>query len=226
MFDHFLQPMTDLPAYLKKHGPVEPTSFYVNPYSEYHNAADSGLTTWEIMSKDPDKIKTFQIGLTTGDAMVPVVGYYDFNQLALTDEEIQQDPERVSLVDIGGGVGNVVQRILQASPKLNPSNIVLEDLESILELSEKEKSAPEGVRKVVHDFWTPQPIKGKPDPIPLPPLHDSYAQNRLLTLFLFRCIAQGQRHTISAESSTTIATISAPKLSSRSSLSWHQTHGS
>ncbi|RVX74920.1 hypothetical protein B0A52_01197 [Exophiala mesophila] len=160
MFDHFLQPMTDLPAYIKKHGPVEPTSFYINPYSEYHNAADSGLTTWEIMSKDPEKLKTFQIGLTTGDAMVPVVGYYDFNQLALTDEEVQQTPDRVSLVDIGGGVGNVVKRILDASPSLNPKNIVLEDLAPILEMSEKENVAPEGVRKVVHDFWTPQPIQG------------------------------------------------------------------
>ena len=232
MFDHFLQPMTDLPAYIKKHGPVEPTSFYINPYSEYHNAADSGLTTWEIMSKDPEKLKTFQIGLTTGDAMVPVVGYYDFNQLALTDEEVQQTPDRVSLVDIGGGVGNVVKRILDASPSLNPKNIVLEDLAPILEMSEKENVAPEGVRKVVHDFWTPQPIQGKPvNPKPRPsspPLLVATHQHRThyshSSLFFF--VIQVQKHTTSVASSTTTVMNSAPKLSNRSSLFWHQTRES
>ncbi|KAL2421756.1 O-methyltransferase gsfC [Exophiala dermatitidis] len=160
MFDHFLQPMTDLPRYLKKHGPVEPTSFYVNPYSDYHNASDSGLTTWEIMSKDPAKLKTFQIGLTTGDALVPVTGYYDFDQLALTEEELAHNPERVSLVDIGGGVGNTVKRILDAYKKLDPKHVVLQDQENVIDMAAKEKIVPEGVRLMKHDFWTPQPVKG------------------------------------------------------------------
>lgn len=160
MFDHFLQPMTDLPKYLKKHGAVEPTSFYCNPYSDYHNASDSGITTWEIMSKDPDKLKTFQIGLTVGDAMVPVTGYYDFNQLALTPEELQQDPGRVSLVDIGGGVGNVLKRILDVYKDLHPKHVVLQDQENIIAMAEKEKIAPDGVRLMKHDFWGPQPVKG------------------------------------------------------------------
>lgn len=161
MFDHFLQPMTDLPKYLAKHGAVEPTSFYINPYSNYHNASDSGLTTWEIMSKDPEKLKTFQIGLTTGDAMVPVTGYYDFNQLALRDEELEKHPDRVSLVDIGGGVGNVVKRILDQYQKLRAENIVLEDLDSIIDMAEKEGTVPKGVRVLKHDFWTEQPVKGE-----------------------------------------------------------------
>ncbi|KAI1608644.1 catechol O-methyltransferase [Exophiala viscosa] len=160
MFDHFLQPMTDLPKYLAKHGTVEPTSFYVNPYSDYHNASDSELTTWEIMSKDPEKLKTFQIGLTTGDAMVPATGYYDFNQLALTEEELEKDPDRVSLVDIGGGVGNVVKRVLGEYKTLKPEHVVLEDLESIIEMAKKEETVPEGVRMLKHDFWTEQPVKG------------------------------------------------------------------
>jgi hypothetical protein len=168
MFDHFLQPMTDLPKYLAKHGAVEPTSFYVNPYSDYHNASDSGQTTWEIMSKDPEKLKTFQIGLTTGDAMVPVTGYYDFDQLALTEEEKQTNPDRISLVDIGGGVGNVVRRILAEYKKLEPKNMALEDQESIIEMAEKQKEAPKGVHLMKHDFWGPQPVKGNFLPFPFP----------------------------------------------------------
>jgi hypothetical protein len=161
MFDHFLQPMTDFPKYLAAHGPVEPTSFYVNPYSDYHNASDSGLTTWEIMSKDPEKLKTFQIGLEIGDVLVPITGYYDFNQLALTPDEKEKDPDRACLVDIGGGVGKVVKKILEESPELNAKNVVLQDQANIMEMAGKEKIAPEGVALMKHDFWTAQPVKGK-----------------------------------------------------------------
>ncbi|KIW89052.1 uncharacterized protein Z519_10537 [Cladophialophora bantiana CBS 173.52] len=160
MFDHFLQPMTDLPKYLAKHGAVEPTSFYVNPYSDYHNASDSGLTTWEIMSKDPEKLKTFQLGLKMGDNLVPVIGYYDFNQLALSEEELQTNPDRAALVDIGGGVGNTVKKVLDEYKKLNPKNVVLQDQKEIIAMAEKEKIAPEGVKLMEHDFWTEQPVKG------------------------------------------------------------------
>lgn len=161
MFDHFLQPMTDLPKYLAKHGATEPTSFYVNPYSDYHQASDSGLTTWEIMSRDPARLKTFQIGLTAGDAMVPVTGYYDFDQLALSDEELRQDPQRVSLVDVGGGVGTVVKRILDEYKGLRAANVVLQDLDAVIEMAERDKTAPQGVRLMRHDFWQPQPVIGE-----------------------------------------------------------------
>ncbi|OAL38833.1 hypothetical protein AYO20_02039 [Fonsecaea nubica] len=160
MFDHFLQPMTDLPKYLAKHGAVEPTSFYVNPYSDYHNASDSGLTTWEIMSKDPEKLKTFQLGLKIGDNLVPIIGYYDFNQLKLTEEELQKTPDRAALVDIGGGVGNTLKKVLDEYRQLDPGNVVLQDQTDVIAMAEKEKIPPEGVKLMEHDFWTEQPVKG------------------------------------------------------------------
>ncbi|KIW28518.1 uncharacterized protein PV07_08177 [Cladophialophora immunda] len=160
MFDHFLQPMTDLPKYLAKRGAVEPTSFYVNPYSDYHNASDSGLTTWEIMSKDPEKLKTFQLGLKMGDNLVPVLGYYDFNQLKLTEDELQKDPNRTALVDIGGGVGNTLKKVLDGYKELDPRNVVLQDQKEIIAMADKEKIPPEGVKLMEHDFWTEQPVKG------------------------------------------------------------------
>ncbi|OAG44110.1 hypothetical protein AYO21_01567 [Fonsecaea monophora] len=160
MFDHFLQPMTDLPTYLAKHGAVEPTSFYVNPYSDYHNASDSGLTTWEIMSKDPEKLKTFQLGLKMGDNLVPIIGYYDFNQLKLTEEELQKTPDRAVLVDIGGGVGNTLKKILDEYKELDPRVVVLQDQTDVIAMAEKEKIPPEGVKLMEHDFWTEQPVKG------------------------------------------------------------------
>ncbi len=55
--------MTEFPKYLKKHGAKEPTSLFQNPYSDYFNASNTGLTTWDIMAKDPDRWKTFQNGL-------------------------------------------------------------------------------------------------------------------------------------------------------------------
>ncbi|KIY02612.1 uncharacterized protein Z520_01077 [Fonsecaea multimorphosa CBS 102226] len=160
MFDHFLQPMTDLPKYLAKRGAVEPTSLLVNPYSDYHNASDSGLTTWQIMSKDPEKLKTFQLGLKMGDNLVPVLGYYNFNALKLTEEELQNNPDRVALVDIGGGVGNTLKKILDEYKELDPRTVVLQDQKDVIAMAEKEKIVPEGVKLMEHDFWTEQPVKG------------------------------------------------------------------
>lgn len=116
------------------------------------------------MSKDPEKLKTFQVGLEIGDVLVPITGYYDFNQLALTGEEKEKDPRRVSLVDIGGGVGKVVKKILEEYTELQARNVVLEDQVNVMEMAEKENIVPEGVKLMKHDFWTEQPIKGESEP--------------------------------------------------------------
>lgn len=105
--------------------------------------------------KDPDRWHAFQVGLGLADSLVPTTGYFDFEALA-TD-----DPERVAFVDVGGGIGNKLNEILKASPKLKPESTVLQDQPSTIEMAKKEKVPPEGVKMMEHDFWKEQPIKGK-----------------------------------------------------------------
>ena len=155
MHDEFLAPMTELPAYLKKHGGKEPTSLYLNPYSDYFNASEQGLTTWDIMSRDPERIKVFQQGLGIADNGVPTTGFFDFGQYDV------DKGDRMSLVDIGGGIGNKTKLILEASPSLKPERCMVQDQPNIIEMATKNRVVPEGVKLVVNNFWDGQPVKGK-----------------------------------------------------------------
>lgn len=156
MHDEFLAPMSELPAYLKKHGAAEPTSLYLNPYSDYFNASEQGLTTWDIMSRDPERIVVFQKGLGIADMAVPTTGYFDFDRFQTAEDE-----DRLELVDMGGGIGNKMKLILEASTKLNPKKCMVQDQPNVIEMAKKQRVVPEGVQLVVNDFWKGQPVKGK-----------------------------------------------------------------
>jgi hypothetical protein len=65
----------------------------------------------------------------------------------------------VLFVDVGGSVGHDVMAFWKKFPDAKGA-LVVEDLEEILEKIE-EGTLDADVRKVAHDFFTPQPIKGK-----------------------------------------------------------------
>jgi O-methyltransferase domain len=133
----------------------EPTSLYENPYSDYFNASNTGLTTWDITPKDPDRRYTFQVGLDLADSMVPTIGCFDFEALAVADGE-----DRLALVDVGEGIGNKLNEILRASPKLRPETTMLQDQPRTIEMAKKESPAPKTIQMMEHDFWK-EPVKGK-----------------------------------------------------------------
>ena len=91
---------------------------------------------------------------TIKDMMVPTTGYFDFN-IFDTDE-----PDRMSLVDVGGGIGNKLKEILANSPGLKAERCVLQDSESTIAMSKQDNIVP-GAALMVHDFWQEQPVKGK-----------------------------------------------------------------
>lgn len=65
------------------------------------------------------------------------------------------------VVDVGGSYGDVLQMILKAFPGIPAGRVVLQDRISVIEEAEKlDTPALRGVRKMAHDFFTPQPLKG------------------------------------------------------------------
>lgn len=146
--------MTGFSDYLKITGPVEPTSLYNNPYTYAHNLNDSGKTTWDIMAMDREKFATFQKGLGAMDSMCPVLGYYDFDQLATTEDV-------PILVDVAGGQGQSLVAILGAHKKIDPSKCVLQDRAPVLTLAITADVLPKEVQKVEIDFFVEQPVKGR-----------------------------------------------------------------
>lgn len=67
-----------------------------------------------------------------------------------------ESPDRAIFVDIGGSIGHQCARLKAKYPDLS-NRIVLQDREETF----KNAAPIEGVEFMVHDFFTPQPVKGK-----------------------------------------------------------------
>ncbi|KAH0846140.1 O-methyltransferase [Fonsecaea pedrosoi] len=132
----------------------EPDDPLRNPYTHRHGM--DGHPVWEIMAQFPDRLRAFQLGFMSQEDSVPIIGFYDYS--ALYDPE--HDGDRATLVDVGGGQGQSIIQILQAFPTLRPDHMVLQDLPEPIAQAQNSKLLPEGVTAMVHDFWTPQPVKG------------------------------------------------------------------
>lgn len=65
------------------------------------------------------------------------------------------DPERPLFVDVGGGVGHQCVALKKKFPETK-GRVVLQDIPNVLEQAMKYP----GVESMVHDIFTPQPIKG------------------------------------------------------------------
>ena len=150
--DEFLQTMVNFHDYLDARGNFEePSSLTKNPYSWRHN--QDGKTTWEIMAQYPERMKIYQLGLANQDAILPVVGLYDFGKLNTTDT-------RPIMVDVGGGQGQSLVQILNHHQELAAEKMILQDLPAVIELAKTSEALPKGVVKMTHDFFGEQPVKG------------------------------------------------------------------
>jgi hypothetical protein len=144
--------MVNFHDYLDARGNLdEPSSLTVNPYSWRHK--QDGKTTWEIMAQYPERMKVFQQGLGSQEALFPVSGLYDFGKLNTADS-------RPILVDVGGGQGHAIVNILDHHKELAAEKMILQDLPEVIELAKASETLPKGVVKMEHDFFKEQPVKG------------------------------------------------------------------
>lgn len=66
------------------------------------------------------------------------------------------DPSRPVYVNIGGGIGHQCAQFKETFPNI-PGRVVLEDMPHSIA-----KALPTpGVENIAHDFFEPQPVKGK-----------------------------------------------------------------
>lgn len=160
MNDECLSTMVHLHKYVQDRAaednkPVqEPDDPLNNPYTRRHGM--DGHPVWEVMAQFPDRLRAFQLGFMSQEDSVPIIGFYDFSSLY----DPATDGDRATLVDVGGGQGQSIVQILKAFPSLRPDRMVLQDLPEVIAQGNEAKSLPAGVKATVHDFWTPQPVKG------------------------------------------------------------------
>lgn len=144
---------------------TEPYDSTKNPYTAYYK--QEGTPVWSIMMQHPERLQAFQTGMAGLDVAIPVTGHFDFDKLKNTPEE--EASGVVELVDVGGGEGVVLNKILEAHPGLSPERCVLQERPEMIQLAKKNSTLPSKVQLLKHDFMTKQPIKGMTLPFQILP---------------------------------------------------------
>lgn len=143
--------MQPLPRYLA-------TTGYKNPKDPQHlpfNLAFGPELFFEWLPKHPEVLGSFQQWMTAQrEGHTPWLDFYPFRQQVVEGFK-HEDPGAVLLVDMGGGMGHEIEEIRRKFPSL-PGRLVLQDLPSTIEKVE----SSDVMEAMVHDFFTPQPIKG------------------------------------------------------------------
>ncbi|KAM0074320.1 hypothetical protein ACKRZS_013638 [Fusarium odoratissimum] len=157
MYDEWFKHMHNFDDYLLSKGKYEePQDPLYNPYTAYWK--QEGTPVWSIMMQNPERFQTFQTGMAGIDVAIPVTGHFDFS--TLKNDSPDTDNATIELVDVGGGEGTVLNKILEAHPDLSPKNCMLQERPEVIQLAKSKKTLPDGVQLVEHDFMTEQPVKG------------------------------------------------------------------
>ncbi|KAF5578811.1 O-methyltransferase B [Fusarium pseudoanthophilum] len=157
MYDEWFKHMHNFDDYLISKGKYEePQDPLYNPYTAYWK--QEGTPVWSIMMQNPERFQTFQTGMAGIDVAIPVTGHFDFS--TLKSDSSDTDNATIELVDVGGGEGTVLNKILEAHPELSPKNCMLQERPEVIQLAKSKKTLPDDVQLVEHDFMTEQPVKG------------------------------------------------------------------
>jgi demethylsterigmatocystin 6-O-methyltransferase len=112
---------------------------------------------WEWLEKHPEDSAIFDSAMSVQERfpkeMIPP---YPFSG---DIGEVRADPGAVAFVDIGGGFGQAIKRLRGEYPGLK-GRFILQDLPKSIEKIDAVQAKEGGFEPTVHDFFTPQPIKG------------------------------------------------------------------
>jgi hypothetical protein len=150
-------PWVQWPAYFKKYGYKEPKEGNYNPHAFGWGHEDK--TFWEIISMDQERLVDFNQSMNTLDEVLPVTGMYDFSWIATHSEG---PADRPLIIDVGGGKGQALKKIMAEFPEIPASRLILQDRPDVIEDA---KTTTDGkfaeVTKMPHNFFDPQPVKGR-----------------------------------------------------------------
>jgi hypothetical protein len=118
---------------------------------------NTNLSYFEWLGQNPAVAKDFQQWMALKqEATVSWTDWFDI-QKHIIDGFDFQSPENVLLVDVGGGEGKYLREFKEnLSFSTAPGQLVLQDLPNVVSAIE---NLPD-VELMVHDFFTPQPVKG------------------------------------------------------------------
>lgn len=142
---------SNMPAYLEKTG-------YKDPKDQndgiWQYARQTKLNFFQWMSENPREFTSFSnhmAGYTSDRG-----SWLDVYPVERLLEGAM--PGEALFVDVGGSMGHDAEKLRQRCPN-PPGKIVVQDLPLVVE--EARKNINDGIKLMAHDFFTPQPVKGK-----------------------------------------------------------------
>ena len=152
--------MPHLPSYLS-------SISYANPSDSsatlFNYAMQTPISMFEWLQSQPERFALFSAMMATAGAHASAASLAGFlPEIGAADkveggETMNTDMrEQVLVVDVGGGAGKVMQELRKQRAD-SRGRLVVQDLAREVEAMEK----VEGVEGMVHDFFLPQPVKGK-----------------------------------------------------------------
>lgn len=141
-----------MPAYLAKISYQEPTDVNVNNHTD---SDPDGLNFFGRLQKSPACFEAFTGHMEAWTKWkTPWTKVYDTTKLLENADLSNGSP---FVVDVGGNTGIDITHVLNKHPELPAGSLILQDLPEIIATAQVDKK----ITAVAHDFFLPQPAKGK-----------------------------------------------------------------
>lgn len=147
----------NLPKYLSKIQYTEPIDVTANNHSD---ADPDNLNFFGRLQESPSYFKAFTGHMEAWTAWkTPWTKVYDTSKLL---DGAKMDDGSAFVVDVGGNTGIDISHVHAKHPDLPSGSLILQDLPEIIVNAQVDKK----VKSMAHDFFLPQPVKGKKCPCP------------------------------------------------------------
>lgn len=164
--DEAMRTALELPAWLRvadhRRG-TQGTQTNTDNVFTFRDGSD-GESMFSIMSRDPERASNFHRGLDALHGVFPHTGFFNLEHIVerpLSSDRLGSDcvTDQKLLVDVGGGSGTFLAKILEDHPGLSPTRVVLQDLPHVIDVARRNPQVPPGMCLQAHDFFTAQPVR-------------------------------------------------------------------
>lgn len=120
-----------------------------------------GKKLWEMFAQHPGLVETFQANMEAiTDMRFDWTQIYDTREL-LRGFDFDEEGNNTLLVDVGGGKGTDVNRLLKKHPEIAAGRIILQELAGVVDAAKAAGTVSDKVVCQTHDFFEEQPVVGE-----------------------------------------------------------------
>ncbi|PKS05509.1 hypothetical protein jhhlp_008887, partial [Lomentospora prolificans] len=148
----FMKTWGALPDYVKSHAPEDLYDIKKSPFA--FAAGHEGKTYYQVLDIDPEQRNWWNHTLQNMESNFPILDMFPFPSLK---EQVEADPERPFIVDVGGGRGQALRAIKDHCGGSFGAKLILQDLPIVLDTL-KPEDIPD-IEAMPYDIFTPQPVK-------------------------------------------------------------------